>query len=96
MSAARDCSSRSWSRRWQSGERERVEVLTRGLVNKLLHRVMAGLRHNESNSPDALNTADIARRLLCDTNGAIPDLKEIDDLEEDLIEDSADDDGDSL
>jgi glutamyl-tRNA reductase len=87
---------RAWLNSLEPAERERVEVLTRGLVNKLLHRVMSGLRHNESNSPDALNTADIARRLLCDTNGTIPDLKEIDDLEADLIEDSGDDDGDSL
>jgi len=87
---------RAWLKTLEPAERERIEVLTRGLVNKLLHRVMSGLRHNESNSPDALNTADIARRLLCDTNGTIPDLKEIDDLEEDLIEDSGDDDGDPL
>ena len=86
---------RAWLRTLEPAEREHIEMLTRGLVNKLLHRVLSGLRHNESNSPDAINTAEIARRLLCDTNGVNPEAKEIDDLEDDLIEDSSDD-GDPL
>jgi glutamyl-tRNA reductase len=87
---------RAWLKTLEPAERERIEMLTRGLVNKLLHRVMSGLRHHESNSPDAIYTAEIARRLLCETNGLPPDAPSIDDFDEDLIEDSGDDDGDPL
>src|SRR5579872_3688724 len=47
---------RAWMATLEPAERERIEMLTRGLVNKLLHRVMSGLRQNESNSPDAIYT----------------------------------------
>ena len=87
---------RAWLKTLEPAERERIEMLTRGLVNKLLHRVMSGLRHHDRSSPDAIYTAEIARRLLCETNGVIPEATEFDDLEEDLIEDSGDDDGDPL
>jgi len=87
---------RAWLRTLEPAERERIEMLTRGLVNKLLHRVMSGLRQNESNSPDAIYTAEIARRLLCETNGETAPSMESDDLDEDLIEDSSDDDGNPL
>jgi glutamyl-tRNA reductase len=83
---------RAWLKTLGPAERDRIEMLTRGLVNKLLHRVMAGLRHHDRNSPEAIHTAEIARRLLCETNGVNLDLKEFDDLEADLIEDSSDDD----
>jgi glutamyl-tRNA reductase len=87
---------RAWLKTLEPAERERIEMLTRGLVNKLLHRVMAGLRHHDRSSPEAINTAEIARRLLCDTNGANLDPLDLDDLETDFLDDSADDDLDPL
>ncbi len=90
---------RAWLKTLEPAERDRIEMLTRGLVNKLLHRVMAGLRRTESKSPDAVYTAEIARRLLLGTNGGNIDEVNVDnledDLEEDLIEDAGDD-GDPL
>ncbi|HLX36299.1 MAG TPA: hypothetical protein VKR29_00810, partial [Candidatus Binataceae bacterium] len=83
---------RAWLVTLEPAERERIEKLTRGLVNKLLHRVMAGLRHHDRNSLEAINTAEIARQLLCDTNGSSPDATGLDDLEAELLEDSSDDD----
>ncbi len=83
---------RAWLKTLEPAERERIEMLTRGLVNKLLHRVMSGLRHHDSNSPEALNTAEIARRLLLGTNGADASSMDLPDLDDDLIEDSTDDD----
>jgi glutamyl-tRNA reductase len=83
---------RAWLKTLEPAERERIEMLTRGLVNKLLHRVMAGLRHHDSNSPDALYTAEIARRLLGDSTDLNLASIEADDLDDDLIEDSSDDD----
>jgi glutamyl-tRNA reductase len=56
---------RNWLATLAPDERERVEALTRGLVNKLLHRVLTGLREGRSGLPDGIYTADIARRLLC-------------------------------
>jgi glutamyl-tRNA reductase len=54
---------------WLAGltedERERIEALTRGLANKLLHRVLSALRSTPSDAIDQLRAADIARRLLC-------------------------------
>ena len=44
---------RAWLATLEPAERERIEMLTRGLMNKLLHRVMSGLRHHESSSPEA-------------------------------------------
>jgi glutamyl-tRNA reductase len=53
-------------RAWLAGiapdERARIESLTRGLVNKLLHRILSGLR--DGRTPDGLYAAEIARRLL--------------------------------
>ncbi len=84
---------RAWLKTLDPAERERIEMLTRGLVNKLLHRVMAGLRHHDSSSPDAIYTAEIARRLLLGSNGA--DLSSMD-LDPELLDDSSDDDPDLL
>lgn len=54
---------------WLAGlapdQRERIEGLTRGLVNKLLHRVMVALRDEDDAARDPLYTAEVARRLLC-------------------------------
>jgi glutamyl-tRNA reductase len=56
---------RNWLATLPLDERVRVEALTRGLVNKLLHRVLTGLREGRAEMPDGINTAEIARRLLC-------------------------------
>lgn len=54
---------------WLAGlpadERERIENLTRGLANKLLHRVLSALRETPQRSADQLEAAAFARRLLC-------------------------------
>jgi glutamyl-tRNA reductase len=53
-------------RAWLAGiapdERARIESLTRGIVNKLLHRILSGLR--DGRTPDGLYAAEVARRLL--------------------------------
>jgi glutamyl-tRNA reductase len=56
---------RNWLAALPADERVRIEALTRGLVNKLLHRVLTGLREGSATLPDGINTAEIARRLLC-------------------------------
>jgi glutamyl-tRNA reductase len=56
---------RTWLAGLAPGEQVRVELLTRGLVNKLLHRVLAGLRRNGDEASNGLYTAELARRLLC-------------------------------
>jgi len=56
---------RSWLATLPVDERTRIEALTRGMVNKLLHRVLTGLREGRAGMPDGINTAEIARRLLC-------------------------------
>jgi hypothetical protein len=45
-------------------ERERIESLTRGLVNKLLHRILSGIRDGRAGGSDGIYAAEIARRLL--------------------------------
>jgi glutamyl-tRNA reductase len=56
---------RAWLAGLPADERARVELLTRSLVNKLLHRVLSGLRHNHNAPADSAYAAEIARRLLC-------------------------------
>ncbi len=56
---------RAWLAAMEPAERERIESLTRALLNKLLHRVLAGMRSADAGSPDSAYTAEIARRLLC-------------------------------
>src|SRR5216683_1054628 len=55
--------------KWLDGlepvERARIESLTRGMINKLLHRILSGLRNGNAGAPDGLYAAEIARRLLC-------------------------------
>ena len=67
-------------------ERDRIEALTRGLVNKLLHRVLTGLREGRAGLPDGINTATIARRLLCGGDLVLEGLA--------LVADDADEDDD--
>jgi glutamyl-tRNA reductase len=54
---------------WLAGlapeERARIELLTRSLVNKLLHRVLSGLRDSQNEAREGAYAAAIARRLLC-------------------------------
>lgn len=56
-------------RAWLSGleprERARIEMLTRTLMNKMLHRVLSGLRNARDGAADGLYAAEVARRLLC-------------------------------
>jgi glutamyl-tRNA reductase len=70
-------------RTWLAGlapvEQVRVELLTRGLVNKLLHRVLAGLRRNDDETGKGLYTAELARRLLCGDPGLDEEIDEADD-----------------
>jgi glutamyl-tRNA reductase len=56
---------RAWLAGLEPAERGRIESLTRALVNKLLHRVLTGLRSAGSAEPDAAYAAEVGRRLLC-------------------------------
>jgi glutamyl-tRNA reductase len=56
---------RAWLAGMDPAERRRIESLTRTLVNKLLHRILCGLRSTGAGAPDPVYTAEIARRLLC-------------------------------
>jgi glutamyl-tRNA reductase len=83
---------RAWLGTLEPAERERIEMLTRGLVNKLLHRILSGLRQHESSSPEAVYTAEIARRLLCENGDGNLDAKEIEEeLRAQLLDDSGND-----
>ncbi|HXZ87069.1 MAG TPA: glutamyl-tRNA reductase [Candidatus Binataceae bacterium] len=53
---------RVWLAGLEPEARQQIEALTRGIVNKLLHRILSGLR--EAPGADGLYTAEIARRLL--------------------------------
>jgi glutamyl-tRNA reductase len=75
---------RGWLAGLAPGEQVRVEALTRGLVNKLLHRVLAGLRSNGKIVGDGLYTAELARRLLCGN----PEIKADSDQDDDASDDS--------
>jgi glutamyl-tRNA reductase len=73
---------------WLAGlapaERTRIEALTRGLANKVFHRVLSGLRAGRTGKGDAAYAAEIARRLLCAdlaTDVAALDDQEADDEE---------------
>jgi glutamyl-tRNA reductase len=57
---------RAWLASLAPGERERIESMTRGLVNKLLHRILSGLRDGRAGIGDGVHAAEIARRLLSD------------------------------
>jgi glutamyl-tRNA reductase len=78
---------RGWLSALEPAERERVEVLTRGLTNKLLHRILQGLRISGVNTPEGAYAAEVARKLLCgEISAASADL--------DALGDGASDDDD--
>jgi glutamyl-tRNA reductase len=56
---------RAWLAGLAPGERARIELITRSLVNKLLHRVLSGMRDSHNAVEEGIDTASIARRLLC-------------------------------
>ena len=58
--------------------------MTRGLTNKLLHRILSGLKQRDDKSLDAAFAAEVARRLL----GAEFDAQD------DALDDSDNDDDD--
>ena len=67
---------RGWLSALEPAERERVEVLTRGLTNKLLHRILQGLRTTGANTPEGAYAAEVARKLLCgEISAASADLE---------------------
>lgn len=75
---------RGWMSSLEPVERERVESMTRSLTNKLVHRILLGLRQGGNSAADNTYAAEVARRLLV---GEF----DLDDAEFDAIED--DDDG---
>ena len=73
---------RGWLAQLGPAERERVELLTRGLTNKLLHRILSGLKQRDDKTLDGRRfAAEVARRLL----GAEfdPQDAELDDADDD-------------
>jgi len=56
---------RAWLAGLAPGERARIELITRSLLNKLLHRVLSGLRDSQTAATEGAYAAAIARRLLC-------------------------------
>jgi glutamyl-tRNA reductase len=75
---------RGWMAQLGPAERERVVLLTRGLTNKLLHRILSGLKQRDDKTLDAAFAAEVARRLL----GAEFDAQD------DALDDNDDDDAD--
>lgn len=67
---------RAWLHSLPESERDQVERLTRGLVNKVLHRVLAGLRDDGTSAVNPIYTAEIARRLLCEPGGLLIDAED--------------------
>ena len=70
---------RGWMAQLQPAERERVELLTRGLTNKLLHRILSGLKQRDDKTLDATFAAEVARRLLGAEFDAHDDLDDAED-----------------
>ena len=82
---------RGWLASLEPVEQERVESLTRGLANKLFHRILRGLRQSSDGAgPDSLYTAELARRLLRAPSAGDPD--EIVDSDSDPSDDFDSDD----
>jgi glutamyl-tRNA reductase len=75
-----------WLAALPATDRVRVEAMARGLVNKLLHRVLSALRDEGAGAASQLHAAELARRLLCQRaeSGAIALADDADDEGEDL------------
>jgi len=74
---------RAWLAGLRPAERERIESLTRALVNKVMHRVLSGLRTSGADgSPNPAYAAEIARRLLCGDLAAEGPLGDDDDSDD--------------
>jgi glutamyl-tRNA reductase len=78
---------RAWLMSLPLGERERIESLTRGLVNKLLHRILSGIRDGRADGADGLFAAEIARRLLSADLNAVSGSSQ--NLNPNLLDDNA-------
>jgi len=74
---------RAWLASLAPGERERIESMTRGLVNKLLHRILSGIREGRAGVADGAYAAEIARRLLSNELAIEGDVLIDDDSDED-------------
>ncbi len=75
---------RGWLAQLGPAERERVELLTRGLTNKLLHRILSGLKQRDDKTLDAAFAAEVARRLLgAEFDAQDAELDDVDDADED-------------
>jgi len=78
---------RGWLAQLGPAERERVELLTRGLTNKLLHRILSGLKQRDDKTLDAAFAAEVARRLLgAEFDAQDAELDDADDDEDSEIE----------
>jgi glutamyl-tRNA reductase len=74
---------RGWLAQLEPAVRERVELLTHGLTNKLLHRILSGLKHNDDKPLDAAFAAEVARRLLgAELDAQVHDLDDEDEDDE--------------
>ncbi|MGH7907329.1 MAG: glutamyl-tRNA reductase [Candidatus Binataceae bacterium] len=57
---------RAWLKELEPAEQARIESLTRGLVNKLMHRILSGLRQDGEPAIAGVYSAALARRLFCE------------------------------
>jgi len=65
---------RAWLAALPESERTHVEGLTRGLVNKILHQILSGMRRGGGLN-DGIYVADVARRLLGSEFAAAGEMK---------------------
>ena len=78
---------RGWLAQLEPAVRDRVELLTHGLTNKLLHRILSGLKHRDNKTLDAAFAAEVARRLLgAELDAQVHDLDDPDDGDDTGIE----------
>ncbi|MGB8412527.1 MAG: glutamyl-tRNA reductase [Candidatus Binatus sp.] len=78
---------RGWLAQLEPAVRDRVELLTHGLTNKLLHRILSGLKHRDNKTLDAAFAAEVARRLLgAELDAQVHDLDDADDDDDTGIE----------